>query len=79
MHESNHCKMSRRLYKHSFRTNWIQKRYEESNLHNRRYYRAFQKEQKKKQGIEMVLFESIDDEQLKQTKRDEKRKEREES
>ena len=40
--------------------------------------RMFQKEMFKKQGIEMKLFKSIDDQQLIQTKKDEKRKERQE-
>ena len=70
--------MSRKLYKHSYKTNWSERRYKESNLHNRRYMRMFQKEMFKKQGIEMKLFKLIDDQQLIQTKKDEKRKERQE-
>ena len=66
--------MSRKLYKHSYKTNWSESRYNESNLHNRRYYRMFQREYFKRQGIEMILFKSIDDQQLQITQQNEKRK-----
>lgn len=69
--------MSRRqLYKHSFKTNWCERRYNDSSLHNRRYYRAFQKEMKKKNGIDTVMFSAIDEAQLKwQNRLDKKQKE----
>jgi len=70
--------MSRRqLYKHSFKTDWSERRYEESNLHNRRYYRMFQKEIKKKQGIKTVMFSVIDENQLKWQLRMDRRQQRE--
>ena len=57
--------MSRRqLYKHSFKTDWSERRYEESNLMGRRWYRGNQKEWKKKFKIKTVLFPEIDEKQL---------------
>jgi hypothetical protein len=68
---------SRTIYKHQFyKTNWSERFYFESNLGMRRAYRKSAKEFKKKDNIETILFDEIDTIQLEITKRNEKRKER---
>ena len=55
---------ARANYKHSFKVDWSENRYEQSNLTGRRWYRGNQKEWKKKFKIKTVLFPEIDEKQL---------------